>query len=53
MAESLRGGGGWLGPEETLGLLECYGLPVVRTRFVEATRRRRRQPPRSSACRSR
>jgi acetyl coenzyme A synthetase (ADP forming)-like protein len=34
VAESLRGGGGWLGPEETLGLLECYGLPVVQTRFV-------------------
>jgi acyl-CoA synthetase (NDP forming) len=35
VAESLQGGGGWLGPEETLALLECYGLPVVQTRFAD------------------
>jgi len=34
VAQGLAGGGGWLGPQETVALLDCYGLPFVQTRFV-------------------
>ena len=30
VAEALTDGGGWLSPERALGLLGCYGIPVVR-----------------------
>jgi acetyl coenzyme A synthetase (ADP forming)-like protein len=34
VAQGLAAGGGWLGAQETVALLDCYGLPFVQTRFV-------------------
>ncbi len=34
VSEALSAGGGWLGPKETVELLDCYGLPLVQTRFA-------------------
>ncbi len=34
VATALRRGDGWLAPEETEGLLACYGLPLVDQRVV-------------------
>jgi acetyl coenzyme A synthetase (ADP forming)-like protein len=35
VAKALRAGGGWLSPVETGNLLECYGIPLVRTAHAE------------------
>ena len=34
IARALAGGGSWLAPREVNALLDCYGLPLVRTRTV-------------------
>ena len=34
VSRALGGGGGWLDPDAVSRLLECYGLPLIATRFV-------------------